>query len=270
LEFALAEAKADLGHARRDRERAERLLAAGAVPAKRLVEAQHEETVVTARLKAAQQRLGQYEDTRRADGALPSQSLFTLRSPISGVVANVNTTPGSNVTQGNSLFRIVAVDRVYVVASVPEAEAHRVPQLSGAEIELPGGEGTLPVRQLVSVSRLIDPESRTLSVIYEVDNSDRKLAIGQALSVRLFLSQGSKTVTVPEDAVVDDGGRPVVFVQVAGESFSRRPVRLGARAAGYVQVLEGVRVGERIVTRGAYLIRLAALSPQIPAHGHVH
>ena len=77
-------------------------------------------------------------------------------------------------------------------------------------------------------------------------------------------------MAVPEDAVIDDGGRPVVFVQAAGESFARRPVRLGARAAGYVQVLEGVRPAERVVTRGAYLIRLAALSPQIPAHGHVH
>jgi multidrug efflux pump subunit AcrA (membrane-fusion protein) len=103
-----------------------------------------------------------------------------------------------------------------------------------------------------------------------VDNSDRRLAIGQALSVRLFLSQGASTVAVPEDAVIDDGGRPVVFVQVGGESFARRPVRLGARAAGHVQVLEGVRPGERVVTRGGYLIRLAALSPQIPAHGHVH
>ena len=88
--------------------------------------------------------------------------------------------------------------------------------------------------------------------------------------MRLFLSQVSKALAVPEGAIIDDGGRPVAFVQVAGESFARRPVRLGPRASGYVQVLEGLRPGERIVTKGAYLIRLAALSPQIPAHGHVH
>jgi RND family efflux transporter MFP subunit len=270
LEFAIAEANIEREHARRDRQRVERLLSVGAIPAKRLDEAQVEETVAEARLKAAQQRLAQYEDTRQANGALPSQSLFTLRSPISGIIANVSAIPGSNATQGDRLLRIVAVDRVYVVASVPEAEAYRVPQLAGAEIELPGVERAVPVQRVVSVSRLIDPDSRTLSVSYEVDNSDRKLAIGQALSVRLFLSQASKAVAVPEDAVIDDGGRPVVFVQVAGESFARRPVRLGARASDYVQVLEGVRPGERVVTRGAYLIRLAALSPQIPAHGHVH
>jgi multidrug efflux pump subunit AcrA (membrane-fusion protein) len=142
--------------------------------------------------------------------------------------------------------------------------------LSGAEIELPGSERAVPIRRLINISQFVDPNTRTVNVTYEVENSDRRLAIGQALSVRLFLSQAARSVAVPEDAVIDDGGRPVVFVQVAGESFARRPVRLGARASGYVQVLDGVKPGERVVTRGAYLIRLAALSPQIPAHGHVH
>ena len=62
----------------------------------------------------------------------------------------------------------------------------------------------------------------------------------------------------------------MVFVQTGGESFERRPVRLGSHADGYVHVLEGVEPGERVVHRGAYLVRLAAMSTQIPAHGHVH
>ena len=270
LQLEIAEATAHLEHARRDRERVERLLEVGAIPEKRLHEAREEETLVTARLKAAEARLAQYESSRRADGPPSDQSLFTVRAPIAGVIARVNATPGSNAAQGDSLFRIVAVDRVYVVAHVPEAEASRITQLTSAEIEIPGTDRTLPVRGLVSASRLIDPASRTLSVIYELDNSDRRLAVGQALPVRLFLSQASSAVAIPEGAVIDDGGRPVVFVQLDGEAFARRPVRLGPRASGYVQVLEGVRPGERVVSRGAYLIRLAALSPTIPAHGHVH
>jgi multidrug efflux pump subunit AcrA (membrane-fusion protein) len=79
-----------------------------------------------------------------------------------------------------------------------------------------------------------------------------------------------RATAVPGSAVIDDGGRPVVFVQVAGESFQRRPVRVGNQDASYVQVGDGIKPGERVVTRGAYLIRLAALSTQIPAHGHVH
>jgi multidrug efflux pump subunit AcrA (membrane-fusion protein) len=68
---------------------------------------------------------------------------------------------------------------------------------------------------------------------------------------------------------VDDAGRPVVFVQREGESFARRPVTLGARDGSFIGV-EGVTAGDRVVVRGAPLIRLAALSTSVPSHGHVH
>jgi multidrug efflux pump subunit AcrA (membrane-fusion protein) len=75
---------------------------------------------------------------------------------------------------------------------------------------------------------------------------------------------------VPAAAIVDDAGRPIVFVQREGETFERRAVTVGARSGDLVQILEGVTAGERIVTTGAYLVRLASLSTSVPAHGHVH
>ncbi len=270
LQFALAEAAAALELARKDRERAERLLAAGAIPSKRVDEARATESTAQAKLEAARARLAQYEATRRGEGDTPENALFLLRAPLSGVVAESHATAGASVEEGESLFRIVAVDTVHVVASVPESDALRLRRLTGAEIEVPGVEQPLSSGRLVSVGRVIDPASRTLSVIYEVPNRERLLAVGQAVFLRLFTSAKSTAPAVPESALVDDAGRPVIFVQVGGESFERRPVRLGNREAGYVHVLEGVKPGERVVTRGAYLIRLAALSPQIPAHGHAH
>jgi multidrug efflux pump subunit AcrA (membrane-fusion protein) len=79
-----------------------------------------------------------------------------------------------------------------------------------------------------------------------------------------------KSPVVPESAIIDDAGRPVVFVQRGGETFLRRPVKLGIRNHGLVQVLEGVNAGDRVVTKGAYLIRLSTMSSAVPAHGHVH
>jgi cobalt-zinc-cadmium efflux system membrane fusion protein len=59
-------------------------------------------------------------------------------------------------------------------------------------------------------------------------------------------------------------------VQRGGETFERRTVTLGARSGDTVQIVEGVKAGERVVTKGAYLVRLASLSTSVPAHGHVH
>jgi cobalt-zinc-cadmium efflux system membrane fusion protein len=61
-----------------------------------------------------------------------------------------------------------------------------------------------------------------------------------------------------------------VFVQRTGETFERRAVTLGARTGDLVQVVSGIHTGERVVTKGAYLVRLASLATSAPAHGHVH
>jgi len=61
-----------------------------------------------------------------------------------------------------------------------------------------------------------------------------------------------------------------VFVQTCGESFERHPVKLGARDAGYVEIQEGLQPGDRVVTKGAYLVYLSSTAPGTAAHGHVH
>jgi multidrug efflux pump subunit AcrA (membrane-fusion protein) len=86
----------------------------------------------------------------------------------------------------------------------------------------------------------------------------------------LLLEAAHVGPVVPATAIVDDAGRPIVFVQREGETFERRAVTLGPRSGDVVQVTEGLEPGDRVVTRGAYLVRLASLSNSVPAHGHVH
>lgn len=270
LELAKNEASLTLQLARKDRERAERLVQSGAAPAKRLDEASTVEATVEARLRAAETRIAQYEASSTAEANPRGARLFALRAPISGIVVENNTAPNANVRAGETILKIVDADSVYVSAIVPEAELPQMRNLSGAELEVPGFPQPRRLNRLVSVGRVVDPQSRTFPVIYRWDNRDRSVAIHQALYVRLLTKGSGATPAVPESALVDDGGRPVIFIQASGEAFIRRPVKLGIREGGYVQVLEGAFPGERVVTRGAHLIRLAAMSTQVPAHGHVH
>jgi cobalt-zinc-cadmium efflux system membrane fusion protein len=118
---------------------------------------------------------------------------------------------------------------------------------------------------------VVDRASRSVPVIFALDAPPPSVAIGQTVSLRVIGTGTQGGVTIPASAVVDDAGQPIVYVQAGGESFERRPVRLGSpREGGYVHVASGLDAGERIVTRGAHLVRLAALSPQTPGHGHVH
>ena len=77
-------------------------------------------------------------------------------------------------------------------------------------------------------------------------------------------------VVIPAAAIIEENGRPVVFVQVSGETFEKRAVELGPRTSDRVLVRAGVSPGERIVIGSAYQVRLASLSTSVPVHGHEH
>lgn len=269
LQLAEAEAKVSLEQAQRDRARAERLLMAGAVPARRAEDARAVEATAQARLQAAQTRLMQFDSTRAGEGTDAGVKRFVIRAPISGILAESTAINGANTDPGKTLFRIVDIDAIWVSGVVPESEYSKLRALSGAEIEMPDAR-IRPAGRLVAVGRLVDPATRTVPVTYETDNRDHRLAINQTVFLRLFLTPMGKAPAVPEAAIIDDAGRPVVFVQRGGETFVRRPVKLGIRNHGIVQVLEGVSAGDRVVTKGAYLIRLSTMSSAVPAHGHVH
>lgn len=270
LEQARAEAAAAVELATRDRERAERLVAAGAAPEKRIDEARAVEAQALARRRAAEAQISQYDAARSGTGTGDVGGLFTLRAPISGVVAARQATTGANVTAGSTLFHIADVSQVHVAGRIPEAHAAHAARTTAAEIEVAGRE-PIPIQgRATTLGKVLDAETRTLPITFAFDNRVVRLPLGQSVFLRLLMEETKPTVVIPVAAVVDDAGRPIVLVQTGGESFERRPVTLGARESETVQVLEGVKRGERIVSKGAHLVRLASLSTQAPAHGHVH
>ena len=107
-------------------------------------------------------------------------------------------------------------------------------------------------------------------MVFTVENPDSHLPAGAFARVFVVNGEARSALAVPESALVDDNGMFVVFVQVGGEAFERRVVRVGVRDGGYVEVLSGAQAGEHVVTAGAWSVKLAASSGAIPAHGHAH
>lgn len=251
----------------RERERAERLVEARALPARRLDEAWAAVAASEARLAAVRERTLRFEALSGSRGSVGGA--FLVRAPFDGVVSEVRFASGGSVEEGAALLTIVDADRVHVVAVVPESSDSGLDSIEGGEIVLDGGP-PIALSRPISVGRVVEPLARTIEVRFAFDNRTARLPVGRSVSLRLFTGTEAPGVAIPDSSIVDDAGRPVAFVQRGGESFERRPVRLGARAGGQVHVLEGIEPGERVVHRGAHLVRLAAMSSSIPAHGHVH
>ncbi|HEY0092619.1 MAG TPA: hypothetical protein VGB43_09045, partial [Flavobacterium sp.] len=108
-----------------------------------------------------------------------------------------------------------------------------------------------------------------IPVTFQIDNNG-KLISGTAVEVYLKSSAISDALIIPTSALVEEQGNYYVYVQTGGESFQKREVKLGAGDGKNVQVISGIAENERVVTRGAYQIKLSSASGALPAHGHEH
>ena len=271
LASGLAEAQASLEAARADLARAERLLAERAVPARRVEEAQRAVKVADARLTAAQARLAQRDEALGTGGGAAGGNSFVLRAPIAGRVAEVLAALGASYDEGAPLFRIVRTDRVELQAQVPASDAPLNEDIREIALEIPGRPDPLVVKALnMHDAGVIDEATRSLPVQFDVDNRTGQLLIGQTMTAILYTGERQRMTAVPKEAVLMEAGRPYVFVQVGGESFSRRYIEVGARQGDLVGVRAGLKAGDRVVTRGAYDVQLASAAGGLPAEGHVH
>lgn len=269
LDLAVTSASLELRFAQRERERLASLSGQGAVPARRVEDATHAEEAARAALDAAQRRLAQFRRVERAGGGDGS---VQLSAPLSGTVTAVHVGPGTFVEAGAPLFRVTDMTQLWLEVSVPEADSGKLGEPRGASFSVDGSAELidLPPEALVARGQVVDPMSRTVPVWFAVDNSSARLPLGAFCRVVLVNGEPESVLAVPEASIVDDGGIPVVFVQVEGEAFERRALRLGARDRGFVAVRSGVQAGEHVVTRGAWSVKLAASSGAVPAHGHSH
>ena len=198
-----------------------------------------------------------------------------LRSPIAGTIVEAKATSGELTTGSHQLFRVVNLDTLWIEASVSEYDLARVEHAPGASYRLAAyPDHIVPildgVGRLIDIGAEVDPDTRTVPIRYEVINRDGRLRAGMFADLLIETNHRQKALAVPREAVVDEGGESVVYLQTGGESFERRRVELGIRDTNLVEVLGGIRPGDRVTTKGAYSIRLSTLSSSLPAHGHAH
>jgi RND family efflux transporter MFP subunit len=188
----------------------------------------------------------------------------------------VRGTVGEHVHPDAPVCTILNTETVLIEAQLPESDLGRLGVSLGATYETTAAPGMfVPILgtgggRLVFLGTTVDAKTRTLPVVYEVPNPAGRLRIGMALTVYVETANVAEALAVPVSALVEDDGKAVAFVHVSGETFQKRDLTLGIQDGEFVQVLSGLSVGERVVTKGAYAIRLASVSTTIPAHGHAH
>jgi Cu(I)/Ag(I) efflux system membrane fusion protein len=178
----------------------------------------------------------------------------TMLSPISGVIVEKMAFKGHAVEPGMTLYRIADLSTIWVYADVYEYELPFVRVGQEARVTLSYYPDASYTARVTYVSPELDAKTRTAKVRFELANgANRELKPQMFADVELGVALGERLV-VPDKAVLDSGRRQVVFVDAGDGQIVPRDVRVGIRTNGSVEILEGLKAGDRIVTSGNFLV----------------
>ena len=210
-------------------------------------------------------------ETLRTEGK--GRRTITYRSPAAGVVMQKPSVQGMRFMPGELLYEIVDLSTVWLVADVAERDLGLVKLGQPATLRMAAYPDRTFTGKVVFIQPTLEAATRTARVRVELANPGGLLK--PAMYAEAELAAGhprGKALAVPESAVLDSGTRQAVLVQRAPGLFEPRDVKLGMRADGYAEVLDGVKAGEQVVVRANFLIdaesnlRAALGTFSAPAH----
>ena len=187
------------------------------------------------------------ERTHKAAGT------FVVTSPVSGFVLEKRVVEGKRVMAGESLYSVTDVSTVWVEADVYDIDAPGVRLGARATVTLDNQPGVTLTGRAVYVYPYADEKTRTVKVRFRFANPGGRLKPGMLATVDLSVPLGT-TLSVPSDALLDSGTRQIVFLSQGDGYFEPRDVKAGARVDGRVQILDGLALGDEVVSGAAFFV----------------
>lgn len=181
---------------------------------------------------------------------------ITIYSPINGTVIHKSAYAGMKVEPGNELYTIADLSSLWILGDVYEYELPyiRVGQVSKIALDSSPLASSSPLTaKLDFIYPTVDPQTRAVKVRFQVENKNEELKPGMYVNLELKVPLGKRLV-VPKDAVLLTGERAVMFINHGGGKIEWRDVKLGVRSGNLVEVTEGIREGDQIITSANFLI----------------
>jgi Cu(I)/Ag(I) efflux system membrane fusion protein len=179
---------------------------------------------------------------------------FTWSAPRDGIVLERNVVDGQRVMPGDVLFRIADHSVVWAEVDVAERDLAAVAEGQSVTVRVRSYPDRVFPGKVALVYPHMNPATRTVRVRIELPNPEGLLKPDMYAEAEIDTGSGKPVLSVPDNAVIDSGDRQVVLVDKGEGRFEPRPVRLGRRGAGYVEIREGVSEGESVVTSANFLI----------------
>lgn len=195
------------------------------------------------------------EEVERLDREQTVKAGVPLRAPFDGRVIMRNITRGEVVETQQKLFTIADLSDVWVVGNVPEKDVQFISKDKKVDVIVSAYPHAVVPGTITYVGDVLDPATRTMRLRVTVPNPDRLLKPEMYAIVRVYAALSPDVLTVPLAAVQNGPAGTVLFVQRSTNEFEMRAVKLGEEQGKIVTVLEGVTVGDQVVTEGSFVLK---------------
>ena len=195
-----------------------------------------------------------------------------IRAPFNGFIKSITVSNGDYVEQGVALATIGTNQSKVLKTQLAPSYGLTMENAQGIWYQTKDGKWTNVTDaegKILSIGKDVERENPLISVFAQV-NADVDMPEGSLTQVQIAMGNATQNTVIPVNALLEDYGSYSVIVQLSGESFERRPVKIGKRNGENVEILQGLKVGEVVVTTGAYQVKMASMSGSTPAHGHDH
>jgi membrane fusion protein, heavy metal efflux system len=180
-------------------------------------------------------------------------AVFSLNSPIDGIVVERNATVGASVGTDANLFKIIDLSRVWIDANVFEKDLQQVRPGQEVKLTVPAFPGSTFSGRVILINSVVDPDTRTVKVRTEVANPDGRLKPDMFANVQIVTALNRTAISIPQSAVLNDEGKTIVFV-ADGNGYKKRQVQAGIQNNDRVEIVDGLTAGDKVVVKGNYLL----------------
>jgi membrane fusion protein, heavy metal efflux system len=189
--------------------------------------------------------------------------LIPIKAPADGRILQKNVTPGSTISTSTDAFVIGDLSRLWMLASVDAATLAKLHLGQTATVTLPDAPDATYTGKIANLGQEFDPVTRLMQVRIDIRDPGNRLRPEMLASAEFTTGAGIPAVLVPQEAIQQVNGQDVVFVRVAADHFRVQAVQTGEETRGNVRILQGLKPGEQVITRGSFIAKSQLLKSTI-------
>jgi membrane fusion protein, heavy metal efflux system len=186
-----------------------------------------------------------------------------LKAPSSGIITYFHASAGEAVEPTTELLAITDMSSLWVLADVFEKDLAHVQTGKAVQVRVPAYPEKVFLGRITYVADILEPKTRTAKVRCVVENSSGLLKLEMFANIAIPVDRSNSVLAVPDSAIQQIDGKPVVFVRSSVNEFKKRVVETGLASGGYTEIRSGITAGESVTVQGSFVVKTAFLRNRI-------